>query len=69
MNRNVVFVLLLIFVLSGISIDVPDNTVTTSFEIPDYVLSQTEMPIYEMMPPEVNLTYAEDLAFSLFGIR
>ena len=69
MNRNVVFVVLLIFVLSGISTEVPDNDVTIRFESPNYVLSQTEMPIYELITPEVNATYAQSLANSLFDIR
>ncbi|MHA1390095.1 MAG: DUF6345 domain-containing protein [Candidatus Thorarchaeota archaeon] len=69
MNRNVVLVVLLIFVLSGIPTDVTDNTVTISIETPEYVLSQTEMPIYEIVTPDVSLAYAEDLAFDLFGIR
>ena len=45
----------------------PSNDVTR--EPLDFVLSLTEMPIYEMIIPDVNLTYTEDLAFSLFGIR
>ncbi|MBE0526095.1 MAG: hypothetical protein IH631_04080, partial [Candidatus Thorarchaeota archaeon] len=69
MNRNVVFVVLLIFVLSGISTDVPDTNVTISFERPQYVLSQTEMPIYELITPDVNATYAQSLAYSIFDIR
>ncbi|MCK4566132.1 MAG: hypothetical protein KAU48_02375 [Candidatus Thorarchaeota archaeon] len=69
MNRNVVFVVLLIFVLSGISTEVPDTNVTISFESSNYVLSQTEMPIYEMITPDVNATYVQSLASSLFGIR
>ena len=68
MNRTVVFVVLLIFVLSGISTDVPDNDVTIRIEKPEYVLSQTEMPIYELITPEVNATYANSLAYSLFDI-
>jgi len=69
MNRNVVFLLLLIFLLSGISTDTPETNVTISFERPDYVLSQTEMPIYELITPEVNQSYAQSLAYSLFDIR
>ncbi|MHA1389553.1 MAG: DUF6345 domain-containing protein [Candidatus Thorarchaeota archaeon] len=33
-----------------------------------FVLSQTEMPIYEMIIPDVNASYAQSLASSLFGI-
>ena len=42
----------------------PTSTVT--FERPDFVLSQVGIPIYEFIPPEVNASYAEDLAYSLF---
>lgn len=69
MNRNVVFLVLLIFMLSGISTKVPDTSVTIRVERPDFVLSQTEMPIYEFIPPVVNLSYTEDMAYSLFEFR
>ena len=69
MNRNVVFLLLLIFLLSGVNTDTPENTVTLSLERPEYVLSQTEMSIYELITPEVNASYAQSLAYSLFDIR
>ncbi|MHA1137888.1 MAG: DUF6345 domain-containing protein [Candidatus Thorarchaeota archaeon] len=69
MNRNVVLLVLLIFMLSGISTEVPDNDVTIRFESPNYVLSQTEMPIYELITPEVNQSYAQSMAYSLFDIR
>ncbi|MFW9892984.1 MAG: DUF6345 domain-containing protein [Candidatus Thorarchaeota archaeon] len=42
---------------------------TVTIEKPDFVLSQVEMPVYEIIPPEVNLTYAEDMAYALFGFR
>ncbi len=44
----------------------PSNAVTR--EPLDFVLSQTEMPIYEMTIPDVNASYAQSLASSLFGI-
>lgn len=44
----------------------PSNAVTR--EPLDFVLSQTEMPIYEMTIPTVNASYAQSLASSLFGI-
>ncbi|MGY5857723.1 MAG: DUF6345 domain-containing protein [Candidatus Thorarchaeota archaeon] len=66
LNRNVIFIVLFIFVLSGIPTDVPDTNVTISFEKPNYVLSQTEMPIYELITPDVNQSYVQDMARSLF---
>ena len=35
----------------------------------NYVLSQTEMPIYELITPVVNESYVQSLASSLFGIH
>jgi len=61
-----VFLLLLIFLLSGMQTDTSENNVTISFERPDYVLSQTEMPIYELITPAVNQSYVQDMARSLF---
>jgi len=40
----------------------PSNAVTR--EPLNFVLSQTEMPIYEMIIPEVNETYVQSLASS-----
>jgi hypothetical protein len=34
----------------------------------NFVLSQTEMPIYKIVTPEVNVTYAQSLLSSLFSI-
>jgi len=69
MNRNVVFLLMLIFVLSGIQTDAPVTNVIISFESPQYALSETEVPIYELITPDVNQSYAQSLALSLFDIR
>lgn len=63
-----VIVVLLIFVLSGIQTDASDNNVSVSFEKPQYVLSQTEMPIYELITPEVNTTYVQEMGRTLFDI-
>ena len=64
---------ILLFTLFLLVVSVSDQTVApidvATQEPLDFVLSQTEMPIYELVTPDVNLTYAEDLAFSLFGIR
>jgi len=69
MNRNVVLLALIIFILAGIPTDVPDNNITIRVDSPNYVLSQTEMPIYELITPDVNQSYAQSLAYSLFDIR
>jgi len=66
LNRNVIFIVLFIFILSGISGEVPENNVTISIERPNYVLSQTELPIYELITPDVNQSYVQLMARSLF---
>lgn len=57
-------VMLLLVVSMSNETTAPTSTVT--FERPDFVLSQVGIPIYEFIPPEVNASYAEDLAYSLF---
>jgi len=59
---------LFILAVSSADTSTPEKVGLTSTPS-EYVLSQTEMPIYKIINPEVNLTYAEDLAYDLFGIR
>ena len=40
-----------------------------AFDSSRFVLTQTEMPIYELVTPEVNESYVESLASSLFGLH
>ena len=68
MNRNVVLLVMLIFLLSGISTESPDVTVTISHERPTYVLSQTDVPIYKLIPPEVTQTSVQEMGRALFDI-
>ena len=68
MDRNLVFAILLIFILSGIQTESSNTNTTISFMNPEYVLSGTELPIYELITPDVNDSYAESLAYSLFDI-
>ena len=68
MNRNVVLLVMLIFLLSGISTESPDVTVTISHERPNYVLSQTDVPIYKLIPPEVTQTSVQEMGRALFDI-
>ncbi len=69
MNRSIAITLLLIFIISGTSTGSPESTITISYEQPEYVLSQTEMSIYELITPEVNASYVESMVYSLFNIR
>jgi hypothetical protein len=69
MKRDIV--LLMVMVLFVVSI--PDGITTQSSnmnpEPMNFVLSQSEMPIYELVTPAVNETYVQSLASSLFGIH
>jgi len=44
------------------------TVVVDTFDPSKFVLSQTTMPIYELITPEVNLSYTQDLARSLFSM-
>ena len=69
MKREVVLflVLLLLVVTVTDETQMPESSVMIVGS--EFVLSDVEIPIYEFIPPDVNLTYAEDMAFSLFGFR
>ena len=60
--------LFLVFALSTTSTATPDPAVTVSFERPEYVLSQTELSIYELITPDVNESYVQTMAYSLFDL-
>jgi hypothetical protein len=63
---------ILLYVLFLLVVSVSDQAAapidTATQEPLDFVLSQTEMPIYKMVTPEVNATYAQSLLSSLFNI-
>ena len=64
-------ILLMIILLLVVSVTdeaaAPSNTV--AHKPLSFVLSDTEMPIYELVTPDVNETYVQGLASSLFGIH
>lgn len=67
--RNDAILLFLMFLLVVSASDqATAPTETTTFEPMNFVLSQTEMPIYEVVTPDVNETYVQSLVSSLFGI-
>ncbi|MGQ4911566.1 MAG: DUF6345 domain-containing protein [Candidatus Thorarchaeota archaeon] len=68
MNRNALHLLLVILLLSALPVGPSESADTTNREPPAYVISQTEMPIYEMITPEINQSYTQDMARDLFGI-
>ena len=63
------FAILLLFILSGIQTESPNTNMAISLQRPEYVLSETELSIYELITPDVDDSYAESLAYSLFDIR
>ncbi|MBY8997226.1 MAG: hypothetical protein KGD60_05800 [Candidatus Thorarchaeota archaeon] len=68
--RNKAILLFLMFILVVSATDenaAPTNVIAR--EPLNFVLSQTEMPIYELVTPDVNETYVQSLASSLFGIH
>jgi hypothetical protein len=66
-RETALLIMLIILLCSGSDTAVPVSG--ASINQSRYVLSQTELPIYELITPDVNKTYAESLAYSLFDIR
>lgn len=70
MKRDAIVMLLMLLLVVSAS----DNTVvatSTNTDVIDsskYIISQTEMKIYELVTPVVNLSYTQDLARDLFGL-
>jgi len=59
---------MLLFVISFTDASaIPEPTAT--HEPLGFVLSQAEMPIFELVTPKVNETYVQSLVSSLFGIH
>ncbi|MHA1389551.1 MAG: hypothetical protein ACTSR9_14055, partial [Candidatus Thorarchaeota archaeon] len=69
MRRDaILLLLLLLFVISFTDVSATPEPIATHEPL-GFVLSQTEMPIYELVTPEVNETYVQSLVSSLFGIH
>jgi hypothetical protein len=62
----ILFIVMLLLVISVPEVQASQNV--DVFDSSKFVLSQTEMPIYELITPQVNLTYTQDLARNLFGL-
>jgi hypothetical protein len=69
-KRDATLLLLMLLLVVSVS----DNAATVAsettndFDPTKYVLSQTEMKIYELVTPEVNSSYTQDLARNVFGL-
>ncbi|MFW9800103.1 MAG: DUF6345 domain-containing protein, partial [Candidatus Thorarchaeota archaeon] len=62
-------VLLLMFLMVLGSTNGRVNAVVSEHRTPSFVLSEVQMPVYKLITPEVNASYAASLADSLFLIR
>ena len=69
LQRDAVFVFIMfLFVVSAAEQNVV-SVPKANYEPMKFVLSQTEMPIYQLVTPEVNETYVQSLVSSLFGLH
>ncbi|TFG29842.1 hypothetical protein EU527_15285 [Candidatus Thorarchaeota archaeon] len=69
MRREVILLFLMFLLVVSASDQAAPPADMVTFEPMNFVLSQTEMPIYELLTPDVNETYVQSLASSLFGIH
>ena len=69
MRRDAILLLLMFLLVVSASDQSAAPADMVRYERMNFVLSQTEMPIYELVTPDVNETYVQDLASSLFGIH
>lgn len=68
MKKYAVLFLALIMILGSYQNPVEAPATVTTFDPSKYVLSQTQMPVFELVTPEVNETYVETMARSLTTI-
>ncbi|MBN2231065.1 MAG: immunoglobulin domain-containing protein [Candidatus Thorarchaeota archaeon] len=69
MQKDLIFVFFLFLLVISASDQNRMQENTIDFEPMKFVLSHTEMPIYELVTPEVNESYVQSLASSLFGLH
>ncbi|MCK5264150.1 MAG: hypothetical protein KAR03_00960 [Candidatus Thorarchaeota archaeon] len=68
MRRDAILLIMILLLVVSATDEAAAPSDAVTREPLDFVLSQTEMPIYEMTIPTVNASYAQSLASSLFGI-
>ena len=66
-NGLILFMMFLLVVSASDQAIAP--TCVRNYEPMNFVLSQTDVPIYELITPEVNESYVQSLASSLFGLH
>ncbi len=68
MKRDAVLLIMMILLVVSVSDEVVSPISIDVFDSSKFVLSQTEIPIFELTTPQVNLSYTQDLARNLFGL-
>jgi hypothetical protein len=70
MKRDVILLIILLLFAFTMPVEIEVSTVVdkNAVDPSKYVLSQTLMPIYELITPEVNESHTEEMARSLFDI-
>ena len=69
MKRDAILLMILVLIVVSMPVETDSTTVSPKvFDSSKYVISQTEMPIYELITPEVNASYTEEMAQSLTPI-
>ncbi len=68
MNNRVVLLFMMFLLLASVCDEPAEPAAVGDVDFSRYVISQTEMPIYELIRPEVNESWAEALADSLTPI-
>ncbi|MGY5855642.1 MAG: DUF6345 domain-containing protein [Candidatus Thorarchaeota archaeon] len=68
MKQDAILTIILLLLVVSVPVETQAPVIIDSFDSSKYVLSQTEMPIYELITPEVNESHTEEMARSLFDI-
>ena len=70
MKRDAILLMIMLLCVVSVPVETSTQTIVESNTInpSKYVISQTEMPIYELITPEVNESHTEEMARSLFDI-
>ncbi|MBY8997227.1 MAG: immunoglobulin domain-containing protein [Candidatus Thorarchaeota archaeon] len=68
MKRDALLLILMLLCVVSVPVDTEAPIIIDTFDSSKFVISQTEMPIYELITPEVNETHTELMARSLTPI-
>ncbi|MHA1963225.1 MAG: DUF6345 domain-containing protein [Candidatus Thorarchaeota archaeon] len=68
MKRDAILLIIMLLLVVSAPVETEEPASIDVFDSSKYVISQTEMSIYELITPEVNESHTEELARSLFDI-